>query len=191
MRRFDPEIFDSTKTPQTTFDGVGGRRDPYFERFSYDMYQSLAENPSGLFNFFVENNDIFRKISQEDMTFMLKRLQRRQEIMGYSGIGTFFSVLLYDRVIKKRLFETPAQPRFKVLTFAFKYLCLPWLATRAADRYVAVDEDFKKLTLKYNFGYDDFSSSMSILERAKLLGLLDELQEKRANFDFRKLETGS
>lgn len=189
MRRFDPEVFDSTKTPQQSIEGVGGRRDPYFERFSYDMYQSMSENPSALFNFFVENNDIFRKISQDDMRFMISRLHKRQEAMGWSGVGTLASVILYDRVLKKRIFETPRQPRFKLLTFGFKYLVLPWIATRAADRYMAIEDDFQKLSQKYNFGYDDFSSSMNILERAKILGLLDELQEQRGNFDFRKLES--
>jgi hypothetical protein len=153
------------------------------------MYQSMSDNPSALFNFFVENNDIFRRISQDDMNFMFRRLQTRQEAMGYSGLATLGGVILYDAFLKKRLFENPRQPRFKFLTFAFKYVMLPWLSTRVADRVVAVEDDFQKLAIKYNFGYDDFSSSMSILERAKLLGLLDELQEKRGNFDFKKLDT--
>ena len=190
MRRFDPDTFDSNKNSQGKDESEGGRRDPYFEKFSYEMYQSLSENPCALFNFFIENNDIFRKIKEEDMNFMYQRLTKRQENMSYGAFGALGGMLLYDKVIKKRLFEPKIQSRFRFLTFGFKYLVFPWVVTRAVDLYMNLDDEFKKIANNYNFGYDDFNAAMNVLERAKLMGLLDELQDKRGDFDFKKLDMG-
>lgn len=192
MRRFDPQVYEKNQANTDDYVTPGGRRDPYFEKFAYDMYQELAENPSALFNFFLENNDIFRKISPEDVNHLYHRWNDRKEFMGWAAVGSVFGMLFYDKVLMPRLMKARGRPiperRFKLLTFGLKYMVFPFVATRLVDWKMNIEDDFKQMCLKYNFGYDDFNSAMNILERAKLLGLLEELQEKRGEFDFRKLE---
>lgn len=193
MRRFDPEVYDSNQQDQDSLVTSGGRRDPYFEQYTYDMYQSLADNPSALFNFFVENNDIFRKISDQDMKFMYQRWIDRRDYMGWTAIGTLGAVMLYDKVIMPRIYPNQdfRMKRFRMLAFGMKYAVVPLLATRLVDWKINISDDYLKIAQKYNFGYDDFNAAMNILERAKLLGYLDELQEMRGSFDFKKLEAPS
>lgn len=193
MRRFDPEVYGNNQQEGDSLVTQGGRRDPYFEQYTYDMYQSLAENPSALFNFFVENNDIFRKIDDTDMKYMYKRWAERRDYMGWAAIGTIASVLVYDKVIMPRIYPNQEfrLKKFRLLAFTMKFAVLPLLATRLVDWKMDIGTDYQKIAEKYNFGYDDFNSAMNVLERAKLMGHLDELQEQRGNFDFRKLEAPS
>jgi len=193
MRRFDPEVYETNQnTLQPNLDSPV-RRDPYFEKYTFDAFQELNKNPSVLFNFFLENNDILRKISKEDEDMLMEKMVERENKCGMTVIGTFLGILLYDKVALPAFYKgrenVPRFKNFRVLIFLFKYGFLPLLAGKLMDRHLFVEADFLNVADKYMFNYDDFSQAMNLFERAKLMGHLDELLEKRADFDMRKLDT--
>ena len=190
MRRFDPEIYDNTQTPKGLHLDSPKNRDPYFEKYTYDLFQQMGQNPSVIFNFFLENNDIFRRINKEDERSLFLAWVNRQYTMAVSAFGTLIAVIVYDKVLMPRIMkERPFRlPKYRLLAFITKYLFWPWMGTRVADWALDIDEKYKTAAIKYNFGYDDFAQAMNIFERAKIVGLLDELLEKRGQFDFKKLE---
>jgi hypothetical protein len=191
MRRFDPEIYE---TNQNKFNSVpvesSVRRDPYFEKYTYQVFREISENPAEVFNFFLENNDILRKITTEDETKLLEYSQQRKDKCTLAALATGVGVYVYDKVLMPMVFKE-RQFRFKnfrFLAFMVKYGFWPLVGFRLMDNYLDVDEHFKQAAIKYNFGYEEFSQAMGIFERAKLAGLLDELLVERSNFDFKKLE---
>lgn len=191
MRRFDPEVYE---TNQNKFSSVpvesSVRRDPYFEKYTYQVFREISENPAEVFNFFLENNDILRRIDNEDEKKLLDLSQERKEKCSLAGIATGVGVFVYDKVLMPRVFKD-RQFRFKnfrFLAFLVKYAFWPMVGFKLMDNYLDVEEHYKQAAIKYNFGYEDFSQAMGIFERAKLAGLLDELLVERTKFDFKKLE---
>lgn len=135
MRRFDPEIYDNTQTSKgLNLDGPVNR-DPYFEKYTYDLFQQMGTNPSVIFNFFLENNDILRRINKEDERGLFLAYVNRQYTMAFSAFGALISVLLYDKVLMPRIMKGKPYrlPRFRLLAFVTKYFFWPWMATRVAD----------------------------------------------------------
>lgn len=187
-RSFDPSKYETTSKPLAT--ETSSRRDPFFEKYTYDVYQSMSQNPSELFNFFFENNDILKKISQEDERTLYLRFKERQEKVFYSAMGTAVAIFIADKFIAPKLFPTRPlrMERFRILAFGAKYILCPLIAYKAMDNYLNLEDEFMNCALKYNFNYDDFSQAMGVFERAKLLGCLDDLLKQRADFDFRRLE---
>lgn len=191
MRRFDPEVYE---TNQNKFNSVpvesSVRRDPYFEKYTYQVFREISENPAEVFNFFLEQNDILRRIAPEDEKRLLELSQQRKDKCTLAGIAAGVGVLVYDKVLMPMVFKD-RQFRFKnfrALAFLIKYAFWPMVGFRLMDSYLDIEEHYKQAALKYNFGYEDFSQAMGIFERAKLAGLLDELLVERAKFDFKKLE---
>ena len=157
-----------------------------FEQYKAEIYQIFGQHPRNLFNFFYENNDIFKQISEEDMKDLTKmhiNLQLRRARYFY---GSLFSVLLLDQVVFRFAFPTLRINRFRIPLNLFKYMAPPLLAYRYVDVYGTndVDEVFERNMEKYNFNYEDYTRVMKILERAFNAGRMPELLKKRDTFDW-------
>lgn len=186
---FNKNLFETNQSEN----GETAIRDPYFEKYTYDLYMDMSENPSELFNFFLENNDIFKKISSEDELYLFKQLRNRREYCTYAFWGSLAASLGYFKLAHHRIFPQITQPKsrglfFNLCVFGARYALPPLVGSLAMDSYLDVEQDFLNMAGKYSFKYDDFDGAMKIFERAKLLGFLDELIEKRDDFDFKKLE---
>lgn len=190
-RDFNPNTFETNQPDSPGVSKQNVLRDPYFEKYTYDLFQDMAQNHSELFNFFLENNDILKRISKEDESYLFNKLRQRQEYCTYAFLGTLTGCYVLNKFIIPRFRPTVPKSRglFLSLSIYFvKYLVPPLLAHQLIDLYLDVDQKFYDTASKYNLQYDDFSQAMTIFERAKLLGYLDELMEKRGDFDFSKLE---
>ena len=69
-----------------------------FANFRAMHFEEIAQNRSTLFNFFFENNDIFRLINEEDETLLRNNYFRYMDRTSNYTIGSFFSVLFIDQV---------------------------------------------------------------------------------------------
>ncbi len=190
-RTFDQSLFDTNQpsASATTQDRV--LRDPYFEKYSYDIFQELSQNHSELFNFFLENNDILKRISNEDELFLFTKSKERKEYCGYAFLGALIGSYGLNKFVIPRFWPSVPKSRGPFLSlsiFFLKYFTAPLIAHELTDMYLDIDQKFYDMASKYSFQYEDFSEAMTIFERAKLLGYLDELMEKRGEFDFSKLE---
>jgi len=157
-----------------------------FDNYKSEVYQLFGQHPRNLFNFFYENNDIFKQITEEDMTELRKMhitLQMRRAKYFY---GSLISVLFLDQIFFRLAFPKFRINRFRIPLVILKYVGTPLVAFRYVDLYRTkdVDEVFEQNMEKYNFNYEDYSRVMIILERAFNVGKLKELFEKREKFDW-------
>ena len=77
--------------------------------------------------------------------------------------------------------------RFRGLVFVGKWFTGAMIGNRLMHYYHPLNGIMKDLTVKYNFGYDDFNWAMDIYEQAWRGGKLDELLEQREDFDWEQL----
>lgn len=151
----------------------------------------MSQNHSELFNFFLENNDILKRISKEDESFLLSKLKQREEYCTIAFWGTLIASYTVNKLVIPRIRPTVPKSRGAFLSlsiFFLKYLAPPLVAHHLTDLYLDLDQQYYDMASKYNLQFDDFNQALVIFERAKLLGYLDELMEKRGSFDFSKLE---
>lgn len=159
---------------------------PSFDNFRAMHFEEIAQNRSTLFNFFFENNDIFRLINEEDETLLRNNYFRYMDRTSNYTIGSFFSVLFIDQVALRFALPNFRIPYLRPLVFLGKYLGVPLLTFKYCQSYLCkdIDETFQTVAKKYNFSYEDYNSVIDILERAERAGRLDELLEKRSKFDW-------
>lgn len=190
-RTFDPTAFDSNLSASSSPTHPRVLRDPYFEKYSYDLFQEMSQNHAELFNFFLENNDILKRIDKEDEFFLFTKTKQRQDYCGYAFWGTLVGCYALNKLIIPRVWPSAPKSRGPFLSLSFfflKYLAAPLVAHQVTDIYLDLDQRYYDMASKYNFQFEDFSQALVMFERAKLLGHLDELMEKRGDFDFKKLD---
>jgi hypothetical protein len=155
MRRFDPNVYESNN--EVSSENLSKTtRDPYFERYSLQIYQELSENPSALFNFFFENNDILKRIEDKDYNYLCLVYQRWNDMCNNTLYGSFLGVCALDFLVLRKTIG-PKVPKFvKPLYFLFKYVAVPMVSFKMMDNYLNIEEDFVECAAHYNFGYEDF-----------------------------------
>lgn len=162
-------------------------RDPEFKKYRDSTYEELIENPCKLFNFFVENNDILHKVSQddeEDIGFQTLVYFRDCLNGSLAGLAT---TLVLDKGIFTYAYPIPRYPRFRGVIFCGKYLLMPFIGNRIGHWFSPLHGLMRDMTIKYDFGYEDFNWAMDIYETAWKVGLLDELLEQREEFDWNRV----
>lgn len=187
MRRFDPNVYESNS--EVSGDNLSKTtRDPYFERYSLQIYQELSENPSALFNFFFENNDILKKIDKNDYNYLCLVYKRWSVMCNNALFGTIVGMGALDFFFLRKSVG-PKVPKFlKPVYFLFKYIGMPMISFKLTDLYLNIEEDFLDCAGHYNFGYEDFEQAMAIFEKAKIVNKLDLLLEQRGDFDMSQLD---
>ena len=188
MRRFDTNIYEASDSLDTSTSSRGVR-DPYFERYQMQIYQELAENPSALFNFFYENNDILKRIEPKDHAYLSLVYVDWYNKCNNALWGSFIGVAVLDFfVLRKHV--GPKIPSFvKPLYFVAKYAGVPMLSYKLTNDYLNIEQEFLDCAAHYNFGYEDFENALSIFEKAKIANKLDLLLEQRGDFDLKQLDS--
>ncbi|KAL4486030.1 hypothetical protein ABPG72_003964 [Tetrahymena utriculariae] len=161
-------------------------RDPSITEHRHAHFDMISQNRSEFFNFFFENNDIFKLIDPEDEEYLKVMHFKYLNTTANFTFGTFGAVLLVDQVLM-RFFV----PHFKIKNFRFilnttKYIGLPLIGFWVGKNYFAqdVEQSYIRMSDKYSFNYYDFNRCMDVLERAERVGRLDELLQERSNFDW-------
>jgi len=168
------------------------KRDPQFESFKSHYFDIVGQSRSSLFNFFLENNDIFQAISKED------ELNLDAQYLKYSNrtfnwtFGSLIGVLFFDKVVLRYAAPNFRIKSFRSLVWMGKYIAVPLLSFGVCKYYFCSDIEnaFKDAVDKYNFNYDDYSQAMDIMERAHKVGKLDELLNTGKNFDWSTVPEG-
>ena len=162
-------------------------RDPTFKQYRDGIYEDMIDNPAGLFDFFMRNNDIFKKINDDDFRVCVTTgLHYQHQIFVGTGLGlagtAITNFLIWPRVTKFR-FTT-----FRGIVFVAKWFGGGFLGNRIAHYMHPIEDIYRELTIKYNLGYEDFNWAMDIYEHAWRSGKLDQLMEERDKFDWSKVE---
>ena len=162
------------------------KANPSFDNFRAMHFEEIAQNRSSLFNFFFENNDIFRLINEEDENLLRHNYFKYMDRTSNYTIGSFFTVLFIDQVALRFAMPSFRIPYLRPLVFLGKYLGVPLLTFKYCKNSLCkdIDETFQEIANKYNFSYADYNNVIDILERAERVGRLDELLEKRSKFDW-------
>jgi hypothetical protein len=138
MRRFDPNLYENNDT----VDGSNisrSTRDPYFERYSLQIYQELSENPSALFNFFYENNDILKRIDEKDFNYLNVVYADWYFKCNNAIWGSFVGMAALDFLVLRKVVGPKIPKFFKPLYFVAKYLVTPMLAYKGMDNYLNIE----------------------------------------------------
>ena len=187
MRRFDQNLYDSSNSVDSSNISTS-TRDPYFERYQLQIYQELSENPSALFNFFFENNDILKRIEAKDYNFLQLVYANWYAQCNNAIWGSLIGTSVLDFFVLRK-FVGPKVPKFfKPLYFLAKYVGVPLCSYKAMDEYLDIEQDFIDCAGHYNFGYEDFEQALGLFEKAKIANKLDLLLKERGDFDLRQLD---
>ena len=149
-----------------------------FKQLKQEYFLEISNNKSEFFNFFYENNSIFKKISEEDyiklsQELIFSKLKANKVLLSYYPL--FFTA---DRFIIPYFFPKFKRiPYFRPLFFGIKYVCFPFLVYGFSLNYFnkRVDKCFLNFSEKYNFSYGDYLDSMEIIEVAAREDKLEEL----------------
>jgi hypothetical protein len=188
MRRFDPEVLYDSENSMDSSNVSKSTRDPYFERYELQIYQELAENPSALFNFFYENNDILNRINKTDYAYLQLVYTNWYYKCNNALWGSFAATAVLDLLVLRKTVGPKVPKFFKPIYFLFKYVGVPLLSYQATNKYLDIEKDFIAAAEEYNFGYEDFEQALAIFEKAKIVNKLDLLLKERGNFDFSQLD---
>lgn len=138
MRRFDPNVYDSDNH-QDSSNLSSSTRDPYFERYQLQIYQELSENPSALFNFFFENNDILKKIEEKDCRYLNVVYSHWYATCNNAIYGSLIGTAVLDFFVLRKLVG-PKVPKFvKPVYFLAKYFGVPMLAYKFTNDYLNIE----------------------------------------------------
>lgn len=162
------------------------KRDPQFEQFRNYYFDEVGYNKSALFNFFFENNDIFKMITPEDEDILSANYFTYLNRTFNWSFGSLAGVLFVDQVVFRYAFPNYRIKSFRTPLFFAKYICVPLLAFGVAKNYYCkdVDDCFLDISSKYNFGFEEYQQAMDTLERAHRVGKLDDLVEEGEKFDW-------
>jgi len=168
------------------------KQDPNFDSFRTGHYNEIAENPSTLFNFFYNNNDIFGFISPEDEKTLDEYSLKYVNRTFYATFGSMAAVAFIDKVVMRYAFPNFRIKSFRAPIFLMKYIGIPFLSFGLCKEYFCqdIDDAFRETAEKYNFNFDDYNKAMDILDRANRAGRLEELLEKGPNFDWSTVPGG-
>lgn len=162
-------------------------RDPSFKQYRDGIYEEMIDNPCNLYNFFMKNNDIFRKIEDEDFEECVYYSQSYQQSIFHGTLAGLVGTAVINKWIWPR-FTNFRFNSFRGVVFVAKWFGGAFLGNRIVHYIHPIHEIFKEKTIKYNFGYEDFNWAMDIYEHAWRQGRLDDLMEQRDNFDWKSIE---
>lgn len=168
------------------------KRDPQFENFRNYYFDEVGQNKSTLFNFFLENNDIFQSIAKEDEDYLqLQYFKYANRTFNWT-IGSLVGVLFTDKVIFKYAFPGFRINNFRSFVWMGKYIGIPLASFGLCKFYFCqdVEKSFQEAVEKYNFNFDDYNKAMDIFERAHKVGKLDDLLDQGGKFDWNAIPGG-
>ncbi len=162
------------------------KKDPQFENFRNYYFDVVGQNRSSLFNFFLENNDIFQSISKEDENAL------QESYMTYANrtfnwtMGSLAGVLFVDKVVMRYALPNFRINSFRGVLWVAKYVGVPLLSFGLCKYYFCndVEKTFQEAVEKYNFNFEDYNKAMDIFEVANKAGRLEELLNTGKNFDW-------
>ena len=148
------------------------KRDPQFENFRNYFFDEIGQNRTTLFNFFFENNDIFHTINPEDEAFLQYQYLRYANRTFNYTFGTLAGVLFVDKVVMRYGFPNFKIKHFRPLIWVGKYIGAPLLGYGICKYYCCrdIEKTFKDAVDKYNFGYEDYTKAMDVLENVFKVG---------------------
>lgn len=163
--------------------------DPYFKKYRNEIYTDLAENPSALFNFFLENNSVAKKISDEDEKYLIDTFNNYNKTRKNIFIFSYISIFTIDQIILRFLYPKYRVDGFRITINLFKYAFLPLtLYTLIKNKYLLdLEEVYLDTALKYKFSIDDFNEIFDIYEKEKLSDNLDEIIQQRNSYLSKKI----
>lgn len=158
-------IGGSSSKAEKSGSGTGPKKDPMIEEFRQLYFQELVDNRSAMFNFFYENNDRLKFISEEDEGKLQKAYFNYVNRTFYSTFGTLAAVVLTDRYIFPRFFPTFRFKSFRGLIFVGKYLLSPLVGFKIGKELFCQDTEqlYLDMSNKYNFGWDEYDKAIDIL----------------------------
>jgi hypothetical protein len=185
LRRFE----DPNQIPDTFQKNALSGRDPEFKKYRDSIYDDMIDNPCKLFNFFVENNDILKKIDLRDYAQIVCETMDYELTVSAGTVAGIFGTALTNFVAFPYFKPGFKIKRFRGLVFVGKWLGGAMIGNRLAHLWHPLPTIIHDQTIKYNFGYEEFNWAMDIYEQAWRVGKLEELLEKRDGFDWEQLET--
>jgi hypothetical protein len=168
------------------------KRDPQFENFRNFYFDEVGQDRASLFNFFLENNDIFDAVSKDDEDLLnAQYLSYANRTFNWT-MGSLAGVLFMDKVVMKYAFPSFHIKNLRGLVWLTKYIGVPLASYGLCKYYFCqdIEKSFQEAVDKYNFGFEDYNKAMDILEKAHKVNRLDELLDQGKKFDWSTVPGG-
>jgi len=166
--------------------------DSNFSHLRERYYGTLTQDKASLFNFLLENNEIFNSIHPADEQKLQEQVNDYIAKTFNYTLGSFVGIQFIDQVIMRFMFPQVVFPIYPGLFRIAKYIGIPAATYMICKPYFKkqVEDSFSQAVEKYNFGKQDYNNAMDFLEKAYHEQRLHELFMRRKYFDWSSIPGG-
>jgi len=181
---FNPDRFPQSIDPQNPVEPP--IKSYYFDQQSFYFLKEAEEKETLIFEFFLANNDILKKIDNTHENEILTAYKKREEVtdmaLGVSFIPAIFSTFRFASWLRATSWKS------RILFGTFFYLTIPFIGTNAVGIAYSPVKLLTKYADIYSFKREDYEDALSLFKQAEVEGCLDRLLKFRDEFDLRRLE---